>query len=142
MTQGFWAYYTIIGLALMGLEVIISGFFLLPIGLGFLLSAVFSLFIEDRSVMHFVNAICILVCVGVVRKYFKKSSPAQANPTEDLVGREVSLETDLTPSGKAYGKIFGESWVVVSEDTTASYKQSEQAVIVAIDGNKLIVRKK
>jgi membrane protein implicated in regulation of membrane protease activity len=142
MTQGFWAYYTIIGIVLMGLEVVVSGFFLLPIGLGFLISAVFSLFIEDRSAMHIINAICILICFIVVRKFFKKSSPIQATPTEDLVGREISLETSLEPHGKAYGKIFGESWVVISENASESFNQFETAIIVSIDGNKLIVRKK
>ena len=58
------------------------------------------------------------------------------------MGREISLETSLEPHGKAYGKIFGESWVVISEDASESFNQYEAAIIVSIDGNKLIVRKK
>lgn len=142
MTHEFWAYYIIIGIALIGLEILVSGFYLLPIGTGFLISAVFSLFIEDRSLMHFISAVLIVSCLVIMRKYFKRTQTDLGTPTDEMIGREIVIESEIDLGGRGYGKIFGESWAVVPEDTNRTFSKGETAIIVAMDGNKLKIRKK
>lgn len=141
MTQEFWPYYVLIGIVMIGLEMAVSGFFLMPIGVGFLVSGLFSLFIDDRSTMHVITAVLVMVSLFVFKKYFKKSSLTQKNPVEDLIGREIILEDDPHNEGRVYGKIFGESWVLVSQNPQDVFAAGESARIVAMDGNKLVIKK-
>jgi membrane protein implicated in regulation of membrane protease activity len=141
MTQELWPYYVIIGIVMIGLEMVVSGFFLLPVGVGFLISGIFSLFIDDRSTMHLITAVMVMGSLFVFRKYFKKSTLTQKNPVEDLIGREIVLENDPHNEGRVYGKIYGESWALVPQNPQDIFISGEAARIVAMDGNKLVIKK-
>ncbi len=141
MTLEYWPYYVFIGIILVGLEIILSGFFMLPVGVAFLISAPFSLFISDRPIMHVITAIWVIVSIYVFRKYFKKSNMVQKNPVEDLIGREIVIESDPQNQGRTYGKIYGESWALVPENTQDHFVAGEAARIVAMNGNKLVIKK-
>ena len=141
MTPEYWPYYVFIGIVLVGLEIILSGFFMLPVGVAFLISAPFSLFISNRPVMHVITAILVIISVYVFRKYFRKSDMVQKIPVEDLIGKEIILESDPHNQGRPYGKIYGESWAVVPEDAKDQFVAGEAARIVAMNGNKLVIKK-
>jgi len=141
MNLEYWPYYVFIGIVLVGLEIILTGFFLLPVGVAFLVSAPFSLLISDRPLMHVITAIWVIVSIYVFRKYFKKSDRMQKNPTDDLIGKEIILESDPQNQGRTYGKIYGESWALVPENSRDVFVAGEAARITAIDGNKLIIKK-
>lgn len=141
MNLEYWPYYVFIGIVLVGLEIILSGFFMLPVGVAFLISAPFSLFISDRPAMHVITAILVIVSIYVFQKYFKKSAMMQKNPVEDLIGKEIVLESDPHNQGRTYGKIYGESWALVPENPEDQFVAGEAARIVAMNGNKLVIKK-
>lgn len=138
----YWQYYVLIGTVVMILEIFVPSFFLFPIGVGIMISGVFTLWIEDRPTMHVVTALCILASLYVMRRMIKRKSSEMPPPVGDLVGRDVVLESHLQPGVKAFGKIFGESWTLVPEREDEEFDVGESAVIVGIDGNKLIIKKK
>lgn len=137
-----WQYYVFTGIFIMILEVFAPTFFLIPIGLGVMVSGVFTLWVSDRSSMYVITALCIIASVIIMRRLIRFPKSSLPTPVESLLGQEIEVESDLKPGLKAFGKIYGESWMLVPEQREQEFNAGERAVIVAVDGNKLIIKKR
>lgn len=71
------------------------------------------------------------------RKLLKKNIPKTPRMEEEYIGRKITAEEDIEFRGKV--KIEGIYWTV--ENSGSIIREGEKAEIVAIKGNKLIIRK-
>ena len=58
-----------------------------------------------------------------------------------LVGKEIAILEDCNEFDKGSGTINGVIWTTICQ-SGHSLKKDEHAIVVAIDGNKLIVKRK
>ena len=140
--NSFWQYYVFFGLLIMIMELFSPTFFLLPIGIGVMFSGIFTFWIDDRTSMHFVTAICIVISVVLMRRFFKTSKSGLPTPMEDIIGKEIQLECDLKAGVRASGKIYGESWTVIAENESEEFSTGDIAIIVKVVGKKLVIKKR
>ena len=135
-----WQVYVLIGVILGVAEILAGGFVLLPLGLGFLLNAILSFFIESLSFQLLSLAVCCLVSLYGVRRFFAgRPNSDRHSGVEAMIGRVVVVEEAVDGSkGSGYVKLFGDRWKALSQDETV-YPVGSQVKIAGLDGNKVIV---
>ena len=136
-----WQIYVWIGLALCLLEIFVPSFFLLPVGLGFLLASIFVEWTDSLSSQLLILAACELVVVGLFFKFIRprfKKDHFKSN-ADSMIGKEVVV-SETIEGQTGYVKLFGDEWRAVSK-TSESIAVGARVKILKIDGNKVIVEK-
>ena len=104
-------------------EIFVPGLILLPIGLGFLVSAVFSVFITNTAVLYLVTAVCVGAVFLLFRKAFHgKEDAPPATAVDAMIGKEVIILEEVTSSKPGNAKLYGDTWKALSVDEGVSFR--------------------
>ncbi len=142
VSESPWQLLALFGILFVLGEVFVSGFFMLPIGLAFLLTAVFSLWVKNWAVLLAVLAVLqVALFLFFQRTFKKKDRPAPALNAEGMIGAECEVTEEIPIEGLGYVKLYGDRWQAKSPATTI-LKKGEKVIIVGLDGNKVIVKHK
>jgi membrane protein implicated in regulation of membrane protease activity len=136
-----WQLLTLIGIILIILEVFVPGFILLPIGVAFVVTAVFSYFIDSLSITLAILAVnCGLIFV-ILRKYFRRTkSPDFTSGVDSLIGQKAKVtETINNDENSGYVKVYSDNWRALSADDSI-IEAGTEVTIEKVDGNKVIVK--
>ncbi len=141
-----WYIWIIVGIILSILEIFTSGFLVINFGIGAIIAGLVALTGAGIKVQMVVFALSSLIVFVFIRKfavkYLNKKRPDTYTNVEALKGK-IGFVT--APIGgtvkKGQVKVGGEEWPALCQDDV-ELKISERVVVTAIDGNKLIVRKK
>lgn len=141
MTLENWHMLTLAGIAFIILEILVPGFILLPIGVGFLATALASLWITDDTTILLILGGNILLFLFLVRRFFQPSDePTLATGADDMVGKKVVVvETIDDEQLTGYVKLYGDLWRAIGPKGAVIAK-GETVTITAIDGNKVVVK--
>ena len=84
--------------------------------------------------------VCLLLTLGrwAKRRFRVKNISTNADA---LVGKEIAILEDCNEFDKGSGRVNDVVWTVLCQSGN-SLKKGEHAIIAAIDGNKLIVKRK
>lgn len=140
MTIENWHLLTLAGMGFMILEIVAPGFILMPIGLGFLVTALASLWISDDTTLLLVLGANVLICLFVVRRFFQRDpNPPLATGADDMVGKRAVVTEAIAADGQSgYVKLYGDTWRAIGPQGSTIAK-GQTVTITAIDGNKVIV---
>jgi membrane protein implicated in regulation of membrane protease activity len=138
-------WYIIISVLLIILEIFVSGFVLLPIGLAGLCTAVVAYF-RPELWLHGVFFICgsglAVIALAKLRENINRTTPAGAMGPVGQVGIVVALPT---VSGGFQVKIFGDTWEVLeskqSQDQEGGLEVGSRVRVTGVSGNKILIEK-
>jgi membrane protein implicated in regulation of membrane protease activity len=141
-----WMYWVAAGIICVIIEIFYPAFFFLSIGIAAIITGIL-------ASLHIISSFVVLqiIIFGVVsiltflsmKKLGKKviSEPTKQTNVYALIGQSGIVTTHIPAVGRGHVKIGGEEWSATSqagEDIAAGTK----VVIVALDGNKVIVESK
>lgn len=134
--------YATLGIVLIILEVVVPGFVMLPIGVGFLITSAFVGLIPSvggQLLLLFLSIILTFIFFSKVIK-FKLQKARHLSNAESLVGQMGIVEEEINAnSRKGYVKIYGDSWKAIAVDGSV-INVGSRVVVEKLDGNKIIVR--
>lgn len=135
-----WKIFAIIGVVLMIAEIFVSGFVLLPIGMGFLLAAAASLVIHDWFALLGLLAFFEITMFWFFQTYLKKLNAKTRAYTnaEGMIGKECTVIEAIPKGGAGYVKLYGDQWQALSS-VGGSIAVGERVVITRTEGNKVYV---
>ncbi len=136
-----WMVWIGFGVVCMIIEIFTPGFFFLSVGLGAIITGLIALSHLPFWVQILIYIIITFILFINLRKISKKLMK-QDIPTNvmALVGKKGIVTEEIPESGKGFVKIGGETWSAISQDESV-ISVNQRIVIIAIDGNKLIVKK-
>jgi|WetSurMetagenome_2_1015567.scaffolds.fasta_scaffold906538_1 membrane protein implicated in regulation of membrane protease activity len=138
-----WMYWVAIGIICVIIEIFYPAFFFLSIGIASIITGVL-------ASLHIISSFIVLqiVIFGIVsiltflsmKKLGKKVIAEPTKPTNvyALIGQFGTVTTNIPASGRGHVKIGGEEWSATSQ-TGEALATGTKVVIVALDGNKVIV---
>lgn len=133
-----WQIFAAIGVLLAVAEIFMPGFIVLPIGIGFLLTAPVAMATDSLGVQLAALAIIEVIVFVLMRRYGPKLGKTQTySAAEGMVGQECEVIEDITPSRLGYVKLYGDRWQAKS--FTETLLKGSRATIVKLEGNKVIV---
>lgn len=143
MTLENWHLLTMAGLGFIILEILLPGFILMPIGLGFLATALAAVWVTDDTTILLILGANILIFLYVVRRFFQPDDkPVLATGADNMVGKDVVVIEQIDPAQQTgYVKLYGDRWRAIGPDNVVIAK-GQTVTITAIDGNKVIVKPK
>lgn len=145
MSNPFWLF-LVIGVGLLATEMLVfqfTTFWLFFIGLGALVAAVFAWLTVDASflmttlVFVVASAIITAVLYSPLRRWQKEPSGISGN---NAVGQKVSVKTTI--SRQSTGTVYwsGSDWQAeLAEDQDEEIAAGDRAVVVAVEGIRLVV---
>lgn len=137
--------FAIIGVVLMTLEIVVPGFWALPIGVGFLLAAPVGWWVDSLTIHFGVLAVTLtaswLFFSKIVRpKLFSERIKTNA---EGLVGTEVRVFSDIDDhSGTGSVKHYADEYRASPTESGKKYYKDEVVIIDRIEGNRVWVSRK
>lgn len=113
--------------------------------IGALVSLIVILIVPDLALVwqlliFIATTLILLLTLGRWAKKKFRSKNISTN-ADALVGKEIMILEDCNEFDKGSGTINGVVWTTICQ-SGHSLKKSEHAIIVAIDGNKLVVKRK
>jgi membrane protein implicated in regulation of membrane protease activity len=145
--MGPFLFFILIAAALITTELVVfnlSVFWFLFVGIGALCAALVSWLMPEAgwlvAFVVFVIATA-LVSVGLylpLKKWQNKAGPMHGN---DAIGQTVEVLSDLTETAEGKVKWSGTSWQAKLAQGSEPLKEGDKAIIVAIDGIILTVKK-
>ena len=135
-----WQLLTVIGVILIVAEIAVPGFIMLPIGLGFLLTAGVAAFTSSWIVLLACLAafeIAIYFLFSKQLRRFHSRTKAYTN-AEGMVGNECIVSEAIPKGGHGYVKLYGDTWQARTE-SGSPMEVGTRAIITRIDGNKVCV---
>ena len=138
--QTAWQILAIVGVALMIAEIFINGFVLLPIGLGFLFTALIAVFVAQWPILLAVLAGSQAVIFWIFQRHLKKlhaQTRAYTN-AEGMLGSECVVTERIARGQSGYVKLYGDRWEARSYSEEA-LEAGTRVVITKIEGNKVLV---
>ena len=136
-----WELFAIIGILLVLAEIFVSGFFVLPVGLAFLIAALVATFTTSWLLVLSVLGVSLLFLFWLFQVQLKwGESKISAAPTnvDAMVGSEVEVVEAIEGSKSGYVKLYGDRWVALSK-AHKSFEVGDRVTIIKVDGNKVIV---
>ena len=108
-------------------------------------SALISFILSLCKVYWWIQIIVFVVCSIVllifsrpfIRKVLQRDIPTNI---DSLIGTSIKVISEVTPTSLGEGKIRDVTWSLISNNETI--KEGEYATIIAIEGNKLHVKRK
>ena len=85
-----------------------------------------------------ISGVSLLGLRPLIKKYFSREK--RNTNVDEFVGKKVTI-VDVNGDGYPEAKLNGVLWRVSLEDEEDSIKAGEKAVVVKIEGNRLVVRK-
>ena len=136
-----WQLFAMLGIALSIAEMLVPGFVLLPIGLGFLLSAFFVAFTESAPFTWAILAVSLVAVFAAFRKWAHKGA---ANPSvsgiERLIGQPAALIESIEAGKPGRIKVSADIFYALSLDGS-EISAPQSVVVLRFEGNKAVVRK-
>lgn len=141
-TLPLWQCFIAFGLLLVVLEIFVSGFIILPVGLGFILAGFFSPLFDSwtgQLISLAANIIVIVLLFELIIKP-KLQTKKVATNADSMLGKEVTVTEAIDPrTEQGYVKLYGDQWKALSVDQTR-LEVGQKARIEKVDGNKVIVK--
>ncbi len=141
MSLPIWQWWIILGLILLILEIFISGFLVACFGISALLTAITLTFDASLSVQLITFGLLNIATLYLLRPFLQKQFAGKEvkSGVDALIGRELRLEEDYTPSMEySLQKIQGDVWRVRSK-TNEAITAGTQVRVVAREGLTLII---
>lgn len=137
-----WQLFVIIGALLCLAEVVVPGFVILPLGLGFLIAAPFAYWLDGHALVWAILVVLQLVSTFLLRMYFKRLSdkPKIRSTAEGMIGKQAVVSEEIPAGGSGYVKLYGDQWMAKSFHLEP-LAPGTHVVITKIDGNKVWVEK-
>ena len=131
----------IIGAAAIFVDIFTSSFLFIWFTIGSIVALIISSLGYSFSVQFiafiFTSLVFLIVGYPIVKNTIKKSVPKTLPIGQNYIDRIITVDKDI--KGEELIKIDGIYWTVVSEDTLI--KKGENAKIIALNGNKFILKK-
>ncbi|NBW99209.1 NfeD family protein [bacterium] len=122
------------------LEMAVAGFFMLPIGVAFLATALVALWVPSWNILLAVLAAFEVVSFLVLRRWFTSKMPSELPMNvQGMIGQECEVIETIGPQNPGYVKLYGDQWVAKSS-AGREISKGERVVIEKIDGNKVWVK--
>ncbi|MCK5682492.1 NfeD family protein [bacterium] len=140
----------IIGIVLVIIEAVIPSFIVLWFGMGAFVTALVSYFTKDLFYQSLAFAISSFIFIVASRFliYTKRDKESKVinQPKEMNVfamkGKIGIVEEDIdVAANTGLIQVSGESWRAITEEDEV-IKEGEKVIIIKVDGNKLVVKKK
>jgi len=128
-----------IGIVLALAELVVPGFFILPIGVAFLLTSLFAIWITSWSVLLPILGLSCLISFWALRSWFKKTQKPSHTNVEAMMGQECEVIESIAPHSTGYVKLYGDEWAARSENEKEIPKGT-RVIIFRTDGNKVWVK--
>ena len=131
MEEIYWAYLLAIGIVMIGLEALFFSFFLVWLGIGFVLVAGLSYFgLFDNGVAQLATAVTIgLILVFALRKWSMNMINKTADDSEEKIHKGGTGRID-----NGMIKLDGTYWQ--SDDDLSAYKDGDKVEVVDIVNNR------
>lgn len=136
-----WHWFTFLGILFIVLEIFTPSFFMLPAGVAFLLTAFWSLFIQDIGGLLALLGTHLLIVYWVSYKYVwpRLTRRAPKAPQLGIVGKIATVTEAITRDGNhGYVKLYGDSWRAIAQE---EFSVGEQVRIIDTEGNKVVVER-
>ncbi len=136
-----WEVLAVLGVVLAALEIFAPGFILLPIGLAFLIAGFASIFLSTPLAVLSALAVSLCFLIWLFQFKLKMGLPGKAvleSNIDGMVGTEVVLTAQVTDGQMGEVKLYGDVWRAYSKDKK-TYAVGEKAVVIRVDGNKLVL---
>jgi membrane protein implicated in regulation of membrane protease activity len=131
----------VIAVVALVIDLVTSNFFFVSFSFGGVCAIITDLLKGSPKVqiIVFILVSGVILAVGypLVKKTLKKTVDRTPTQEESYIGRRITLDRDVDEQGSI--KIDGIYWTVKNEGTPL--KRGEQAEIVGIEGNKMVIRK-
>ncbi len=133
-----------IGIGFVIIEIIDPFFFFLSLGIGAIVTGLFSMFpliSASIPIQIALFAVFSFIAFLFMRKLGKKvlKNPGSETNVYALKGKTGFITREIPADGKGYVKIGGEEWSAVEENRQA-VAMNAKIEVVGIDGNKVIVK--
>lgn len=128
-----------IGLLLALAEVLVSGFFMLPIGVAFLLTALVAVWVDSWTVLLPLLALFEFLSFVGLGKWFKPTPALTPTNVEAMLGKECEVVEPIGVNSIGYVKLFGDQWAARS-DCEYELPKGSRVTITRMDGNKVWVK--
>jgi membrane protein implicated in regulation of membrane protease activity len=136
-----WQLFSVIGVLLSVAEIFIPGFIVLPIGIGFLISAPIVFFVSSSLIQYLVLAAVEFLMLFLLLKYRPRGSrPTVYSNAEGMIGQECEVIEAVTTKKLGYVKLYGDRWQASSYNLQG-FQVGEKAIIAKIVGNKVQIEK-
>lgn len=133
--------YAIIGIVLLIMEMAVPGFVLLPIGVGFLITALIAVYVVQIEFQLIALAVLAPACFLVAKKFFKQHDrPKVPTNFEGLIGKQGVVEDDIPAGERGYVRVYGDSWKVEGHKHETLHKGTK-IIVDHVEGTKVFVRK-
>ena len=136
-----WHVLTMLGLIMIFMDIILWTFFMFPIGIGLLLTAVANLWIKDYVTLIYTSS-GLIVLSYIPCFFLSKRASGSQNPTtsmDNYIGKTVTVTTRITPTKPGTVSVFGENWTAQSAHNDVSFEPDESVTILKVVGNRLLV---
>lgn len=134
-----WQVFVVIGIVLSAAEMLVPGFVLLPIGLGFFAGAVTSLWFVEPVAAWIALAVCVALSSWLCAKFLKPVSQSNYQSNADrLVGQTTLLLVAVTPAGLGQIKVSGDVFFVRTDDGQP-LAAGASVKILRFEGNRAVV---
>ena len=137
-----WLTWAILGLALIGFEMITPSFFIIWFGVGALAAALVAKLGVGLVWQLATFLVCTITLLTYTRKFAVKVQGGHDVKTgyAALVGKTAIVTTCISAhSGTGLVKVLGEEWSALAE-TERNISPGEKVLVVAVTGVRLIVR--
>ncbi|WP_413291236.1 NfeD family protein [Bdellovibrio sp. HCB337] len=136
-----WMQLLVAGAILVLAEAIIPGFIVLPIGIGFILTAGVAAATSNLYIILPVAGVFQFLSFFLTRKYLKHimDTPKKKTTAEGMVGQEAAVTEEIPPGGHGYVKLYGDLWMARSYNEKV-LPAGTKVTIKKIDGNKVWVQ--
>lgn len=140
VTMSYWQVFAALGVLLMALEVVVPGFVMLPMGIGFLLTAGVAVVIQDGPLLVAILGTFQFLIYVVFRRVLKNRSTAPTAYTnvDGMLGKTAEVTEAIPERGTGYVKLYGDRWLAQSLDGR-SHAVGARVVIEKVEGNKVWV---
>ena len=130
------------GLVCLIIEIFTPGFFFMSIGVGAIITGLFSLLNISLPVQILIFIIVTFIIFLFMRKFSKKIMSDTSLETNifALKGKTGIVTKDINPNERGYVKIGGEQWSAISSDNL-QISVKTLIIVDSVEGNKLIVKK-
>lgn len=140
--MSFWIIWVLIAVVLSISEIIFpSTFFLLCLAMGALCASILDAlncpFLVQCVVFIIASVISVYLIRPALKKILSKSLNVNSN-VDELIGKQALVLEKITPQKSGIVKVLSEVWLAKSKDT---FEKGEKAIVVTVDGTKLVVKK-
>ena len=138
-----WQVYTVLGVTLIIIEAFASTFFLFPIGLALIFTALVAPFANltvELVVFTLSTVILFVVSFKFIRPHFKNKHLLTGK--DALIGRVVVVMEDIDEASQTgFVKVYADEWRAVPTTLGERISKSTTVRIDKVDGNKVFVSK-